>query len=152
MAGVNKVILLGRLGKDPDLTYSKNSGKAVCRINLATSEKYNGEERTEWHNVVMFDRQAEVANEYLRKGSQVYIEGRIQTRKWQDQNGNDRYMTEIIGTSLQLIGGKSDQTAPPRNDQGGGQASGQTEPKKPKQDEFGDWNTRPGHIEEDFPF
>ena len=110
MAGVNKAIILGRLGKDPELRHSQTSGKAVCRFSVATSDRFgNGEERTEWHNVVLFDRQAEVASEYLAKGRQVYIEGRIQTRKWQDQDGKDRYTTEIIGQTMQFIGGRSEQ-------------------------------------------
>ncbi|MDR1920389.1 MAG: single-stranded DNA-binding protein, partial [Candidatus Adiutrix sp.] len=83
MAGVNKVILVGNLGKDPEMKYGQNSGKAVCRFSLATTERFSGEDRTEWHNIVCFDRLAEIVNEYLAKGRQVYIEGRIQTRKWQ---------------------------------------------------------------------
>lgn len=110
MAGVNKAIILGRLGKDPELKYSQASGKAVCRLAVATSEKLSsGEERTEWHNIVLFDRQAEVANEYLAKGRQVYIEGRIQTRKWQGQDGQDRYSTEIVASTMQFIGSRSEQ-------------------------------------------
>ncbi len=109
MAGVNKVILLGRLGKDPEMKYGQSSNIPVCRFSLATSERTKGgEEKTEWHNIVLFDRLAEIANDYLAKGRQVYIEGRIQTRKWQDQNGNDRYMTEIVGNNMQLLGSRSD--------------------------------------------
>ena len=104
MAGVNKGILLGRLGKDPELRTSQ-SGTDICRFSLATSEKWNGEEKTEWHNLVAFGWLAEVAAEYLNKGSQVYIEGRIQTRKWQDKNGQDRFQTEIVVGSLQMLGG-----------------------------------------------
>ena len=104
MAGVNKVILLGRLGKDPEMKYGQSSNVPVCRFSLATSERSRGgEEKTEWHNIICFDRLAEIANEYLAKGRQVYIEGRIQTRKWQDQNGNDRYTTEIIANNMQML-------------------------------------------------
>jgi len=110
--GVNKVILVGNLGKDPEVRYTANGG-AVANITLATSEswkdKQTGEnqERTEWHRVVMFNRLGEVAGEYLRKGSQVYIEGKIQTRKWQDQNGQDRYTTEIVANEMQMLGSRS---------------------------------------------
>lgn len=108
---VNKVILVGRLGKDPETRYMTNS-EAVTNVTLATSEKYkdkSGEsvEKTEWHNLVFYRRLAEVAGEYLKKGSQIYIEGRIQTRKWQDKEGNDRYTTEVIVNEMQMLGGKS---------------------------------------------
>ena len=119
--GVNKVILLGNLGADPETRYTQ-SGSAVTNIRLATSDswrdKQSGEmqERTEWHRVVMFSRLAEVAAEYLRKGSQCYVEGRIQTRKWQGQDGQDRYTTEVVASELRLIGGRggSGGGAPPR--------------------------------------
>lgn len=121
MAGVNKVILIGNLGKDPELKYGQTSGKAVCRFSLATTERWGGEDRTEWHNIVCFDRTAEIANEYLAKGRQVYIEGRIQNRKWQDQGGQDRYMTEILVSNLTLLGGRREggddyASAPPRRE------------------------------------
>jgi len=109
--GVNKVILVGNLGQDPETKYMP-SGQAVCNISIATTESWNdktsGEkvEKTEWHRVVFFRRLAEIAGEYLRKGSQVYIEGRLQTRKWQDQSGNDRYTTEIVANEMQMLGGK----------------------------------------------
>ncbi|WP_323083946.1 single-stranded DNA-binding protein [Providencia alcalifaciens] len=111
--GINKVILIGHLGKDPEIRYMPNGG-AVANITLATSEswrdKQSGElkEKTEWHGVVIFGKLAEVAGEYLKKGSQVYIEGSLQTRKWQDQSGQDRYTTEVvvnIGGSMQMLGG-----------------------------------------------
>ena len=104
MAGVNKAILVGNLGKDPDLKYTQ-SGKAMVNFSLATTERWGGEDRTEWHNIVMFDRLAEIANEYLRKGRTVYIEGRIQTRSWEDQSGNKRYITEVVASSMQMLGG-----------------------------------------------
>ena len=111
--GVNKCILVGNLGKDPETRYTP-SGSAVTNITVATAEswkdKQTGEqqERTEWHRVVFFNRLAEVAGEYLRKGSQVYIEGKIQTRKWQDKNGQDRYTTEIVGNEMQMLGSRGD--------------------------------------------
>ena len=109
--GVNKVILVGNLGKDPEVRYMPN-GNAVANITLATSEswkdKTSGEqqEKTEWHRIVMFRRLGEIAGEYLKKGSQVYIEGKLQTRKWQDNSGNDRYTTEIVASDMQMLGGR----------------------------------------------
>jgi len=111
MKGVNKVILVGSLGKDPEVRYSPE-GKAMANISVATSEQWNdkqtGEkvEKTEWHKVVFFGRLAEVVGEYLKKGSQVYIEGKIQTRKWQDRDGNDKYTTEVVAREMQMLGGK----------------------------------------------
>ncbi|TDQ59447.1 single-strand binding protein [Mesocricetibacter intestinalis] len=112
MAGINKVIIVGNLGNDPEIRTMPN-GEAVANISVATSEswtdKNTGERReiTEWHRIVFYRRQAEVAGEYLRKGSQVYVEGRLRTRKWQDQNGQDRYTTEIQGDVLQMLGGRN---------------------------------------------
>jgi len=109
--GINKVILVGNLGKDPETRYMPN-GKAVTNFSIATSEswkdKQTGEQReqTEWHSVVMYDRLAEIAAEYLRKGSQIYVEGRIRTRKWQDKEGNDRYTTEIVANEMNMLGGR----------------------------------------------
>lgn len=109
---VNKVILVGRLGKDPETRYM-TSGEAVTNVTLATSENWkdkSGEkqEKTEWHNLVFYRRLAEVAGEYLKKGSQIYVEGKIQTRKWQDkETGKDRYTTEIVVNEMQMLGGKS---------------------------------------------
>lgn len=106
--GINKVILIGNLGADPD-TRSTAGGNAVTNLSLATSEtwrdKQSGEmnEKTEWHRVVMFSKLAEIAGEYLRKGSKVYIEGRLQTRKWQDRDGNERYTTEIVANDMQML-------------------------------------------------
>jgi len=109
MASVNKVILLGNLGRDPETRYT-TGGDAVTNLNIATSEQWkdkNGEkqERTEWHRVVLFGRQAEIAGEYLKKGRSVYIEGRLQTRKYTDKDGVEKYSTEIVGDRMQLIGG-----------------------------------------------
>jgi single-strand DNA-binding protein len=109
--GVNKVILIGNLGQDPDTRYMP-SGKAVTNIRIATSESWKDkqtgdqQERTEWHSVVMYDKLGEIAAEYLRKGSQVYIEGKLRTRKWQDKEGKDRYTTEIIADQMQMLGGR----------------------------------------------
>ena len=109
--GINKVILIGNLGADPE-TRAMPSGTTVANLRVATSEswrdKQTGEqqERTEWHRVALFGRLAEIAGEYLRKGSQVYIEGSLRTRKWQDKQGNERYSTEIIGNDLQMLGGR----------------------------------------------
>ena len=109
--GVNKVILVGNLGKDPEVRYMPN-GNAIANITLATTEswkdKQSGEqqEKTEWHRIVMFRRLGEIAGEYLKKGSQVYIEGKLQTRKWQDNSGNDRYTTEIVANEMQMLGGR----------------------------------------------
>ena len=109
--GINKVILVGNLGADPETRYMP-SGGAVTNIRIATSDswkdKQSGEqqERTEWHRVVFFNRRAEIAAEYLRKGSQVYVEGRIQTRKWQGQDGADRYTTEIVANEMQMLGSR----------------------------------------------
>ena len=121
--GINKVILIGNLGNDPDTRYT-SSGAAVANVSIATSESWkdreSGEqqERTEWHRVVFFGRLAEIVSEYLRKGSQIYVEGRLQTRKWQDKDGNDRYTTEIVANEMQMLGsrgGSADmgQSAPP---------------------------------------
>ena len=109
--GINKVILIGNLGNDPDVRYTAG-GAAVSNISLATTESWkdreSGEqqEKTEWHRVVFFGKLAEIVAEYLKKGSQVYIEGRLQTRKWQDKEGNDRYTTEIVASEMQMLGGR----------------------------------------------
>lgn len=110
MASVNKVILIGNLGKDPETRYLP-SGDAVANFSIATTEKFKDksgamQEHTEWHRISFFGRQAEIAGEYLKKGSPVYVEGRIRTRKWQDKEGNDRYSTEIVGDRMQLLGGR----------------------------------------------
>lgn len=113
--GVNKVILVGNLGKDPEIRYTAD-GRAIANITVATSESWKDkssgqqQEKTEWHRVVIFGKLAEIAGEYLRKGSQVYFEGKLQTRKWQDQSGQDRYTTEVvvdINGQMQMLGGRS---------------------------------------------
>jgi single-strand DNA-binding protein len=110
MAGVNKAILIGNLGKDPELRYTPG-GQAVASFSLATSEKWRDkdgvmQDRTEWHNIVVWGRQAETAKEYLAKGRPVYVEGRIQTRSWDDKDGNKRYTTEIVAQRLQFLGAR----------------------------------------------
>ncbi len=110
--GVNKVMLIGHLGRDPEVRYSAN-GQAIANITLATSEgwkdKNTGEkqERTEWHRIVFFGRLAEIAGEYLKKGMQIYVGGRLQTRKWQDKEGVDRYTTEIVASDMQMLGSRA---------------------------------------------
>jgi len=119
--GINKVILVGNLGADPETRYMP-SGGAVTNIRIATSESWKDkntgdqQERTEWHSVAFFGRLAEVAGEYLRKGSQVYVEGRLRTRKWQDRDGNDRYTTEVIASEMQMLGGRPGSGAPARSE------------------------------------
>ena len=109
--GVNKVILVGNLGADPE-TRSMPSGMTVTNIRIATNETWKDkasgaqQERTEWHSIALFGRLGEIASEYLRKGSQVFVEGKLRTRKWQDKQGNDRYTTEIIGDNMQMLGGR----------------------------------------------
>lgn len=116
MASVNKAILIGNLGADPELRYTP-SGAAVASFNIATTDKWKGkdgqmQERTDWHRIILWERQAEIAKEYLRKGSSVYIEGRIQTRNYEDKDGVKRYVTEIIGQRMQLLGGRAGAGAP----------------------------------------
>ena len=126
--GINKVILVGNLGNDPEVRYA-NNGAAIANISVATSEswkdKNTGEqqERTEWHRVVLFNRLGEIAGEYLRKGSKVYIEGKLQTRKWQDQSGQDKYTTEIVGNEMQMLDSRGDNAG-----QGGGYQARQPAP------------------------
>src|SRR5712671_6766718 len=123
--GVNKVILVGNLGKDPETRYMP-SGSAVTNLTLATSESWKDkqtgdpQERTEWHKIAMFGRLAEIAAEYLRKGSQVYIEGKLRTRKWQDKEGKDRYTTEIVADNMQMLGGRAGGAGATGGERGGG--------------------------------
>ncbi|NCF72809.1 MAG: single-stranded DNA-binding protein [Gammaproteobacteria bacterium] len=155
--GINKVIIVGNVGGDPETRYMP-SGSAVTNLTIATNEswkdKQTGEqkERTEWHRVAMFNRLAEIAAEYLRKGSQVYIEGKLRTRKWQDKSGNDRYTTEIVADEMQMLGGRggsggggnfgggapSDGGQQGGGQQGGGQQGGGNAPPQPGPDDFDD--------------
>ncbi|CCQ10406.1 Single-stranded DNA-binding protein [Pseudoalteromonas luteoviolacea B = ATCC 29581] len=148
--GVNKVILVGNLGQDPEVRYMPN-GNGVANISIATTDSWKDkntgqlQERTEWHRVVLFGKLAEVAGEYLRKGSQVYIEGRLQTRKWTDQGGQERYTTEIVvdmGGQMQMLGGRTEgqsggyQNAPqsaPAQNHGGGYGQPQSSSMSPQQ-------------------
>ncbi|ELY2519533.1 single-stranded DNA-binding protein [Cronobacter sakazakii] len=147
--GVNKVILVGNLGQDPEVRYMPNGG-AVTSLRLATSEswrdKQTGEmkEVTEWHSVVLYGKLAEVAGEYLRKGSQVYIEGQLRTRKWQDQSGQDRYLTEVVvnvGGTMQMLGGKQQSDQPKQQSQ-------TTKQKPPSQQS----SVPPMDFDDDIPF
>ena len=137
MASINKVILIGNLGRDPEVRYTPN-GNAICNISVATTrnwkDKTSGDkvEETEWHRVVFYDRLAEVAGEYLKKGRPVYVEGRLKTRKWQDKEGKDVYTTEVIADNMQLLGGRegmggSDAGGDSGYDQGGGRGEGRGE-------------------------
>lgn len=131
--GINKVILIGNLGQDPEVRFTAG-GTAVATLNIATSDSWldrnsgQRQERTEWHRVILFKKTAEIAQQYLRKGSKVYIEGRLQTRKWQDQSGQDRYTTEIVANDMQMLDSGGQQQAPqqggyqqpPQNQQRGG--------------------------------
>ena len=121
MNGVNKVIIIGTLGQDPDVKYTA-SGDAVVNVSVATNEKWKNkqgepQEKTEWHRIVLFGKVAEIAAKYLKKGGQVYFEGKIQTRKWQDKDGNDKYTTEIVANQMQMLGGREvkDESAAPKD-------------------------------------
>jgi len=152
--GINKVILVGNLGKDPETRYMPN-GKAVTDFSIATSEswkdKQTGEQReqTEWHSVVMYDRLAEIAAEYLRKGSQVYIEGKLRTRKWQDKEGRDRYTTEVISNEMQMLGSRggggagTESRSEPRATGGGGERAAPASAPAPEREEV---------FDDDIPF
>jgi single-strand DNA-binding protein len=151
--GVNKVIIVGNLGQDPETRYMP-SGAAVTNFTVATNEswkdKQTGEQkdRTEWHRVAMFNRLAEIAAEYLRKGSQVYIEGKLRTRKWQGQDGNDRYTTEIIADEMQMLGGRGgggggSYGGPQGGGSGGGSGGGGGAPPAP---------SGPDDFDDDIPF
>jgi single-strand DNA-binding protein len=152
--GVNKVIIIGNLGADPE-TRAMPSGTTVANLRVATSEswrdKQTGEqqERTEWHRVALFGRLAEVAGEYLRKGSQVYIEGSLRTRKWQDKQGNERYSTEIVGNELQMLGGRGGAAA------GGGAATtsaASTAAPAYAEESAGGGGSRSEEFDDDIPF
>ena len=162
MASVNKVVLIGNLGKDPETRYSPNGG-AICNVRLATTrnwkDKTSGErkEETEWHSVVFYDRLAEIAGEYLKKGRPVYVEGRLKTRKWQDKEGQERYTTEIIATEMQLLGsregmgggggGGGEEGGYSRESQGGGgRSAGAAPARKPAP------AASLGDMDDDIPF
>lgn len=141
--GVNKVILVGNLGNDPEVRYMPN-GNAVANLSLATSESWKDQqgqmqERTEWHRLTMYRRLAEIAGEYLKKGSQIYCEGKLQTRKWQDQQGQDRYTTEIIVDQMQMLGGRDG------GGQGGQGGGGYQQRPQGNQGGYGNNNQSGGH-------
>jgi single-strand DNA-binding protein len=146
--GINKVILVGNLGQDPETRYMP-SGKAVTNLRLATSDswkdKQTGEQReqTEWHSIVMYDRLAEIAAEYLRKGSQIYVEGRLKTRKWQDKEGKDRYTTEVIASEMQMLGSRG-------GDRAG--AEPRSEPRSAPSQERSVQPAAAGEFDDDIPF
>jgi single-strand DNA-binding protein len=143
--GINKVILVGNLGADPETRYTP-SGSAVTKIRIATSESWKDrqtgerQERTEWHRIVFFGRLAEIAGEYLKKGSQVYVEGSLRTDKWQDQSGQDRYTTEIVANEMQMLGGRAGAGAPASSDDSRG--FGSAEPS----------TAREPALDDDIPF
>lgn len=146
MAGINKVIIVGNLGNDPEIRTMPN-GELVANITVATSEswtdKNTGErkEQTEWHRIVLYRRLAEIAGQYLTKGSQVYIEGRLKTRKWQDNNGQDRYTTEIQGDNFQMLGGRNQDAAqnqPPKQQDKQQKAQSKPQQSDPPVDAFDD--------------
>ena len=151
--GVNKVILVGNLGKDPETRYMP-SGAAVTNLRIATTESWKDkqsgdqQERTEWHSVAMFGRLAEIAAEYLRKGSQVYIEGKLRTRKWQDKEGKDRYTTEIVADEMQMLGSKGGGGASASAGAGAGAAAGAGSGRAAVNDSGGP----PGDFDDDIPF
>ena len=162
--GVNKVILIGNLGQDPELRYT-GSGTAVCNMRLATSETYkdrdgNQVENTEWHNVVAWSRLAEICGEYLKKGSQVYFEGQLQTRQWEDRDGNTRYTTEVKVREMTMLGGRDgggsggggydfDQSQPQRQSTGGGNSGGGRPQRQQQPAQTDDYSFEP---DDDLPF
>ncbi|MFC1731462.1 single-stranded DNA-binding protein [candidate division KSB1 bacterium] len=142
MSSINKVILIGRLGQDPELKYLPN-GDAVCNFSIATSESWKdrdgqAQERTEWHNIATFRRLAEICGEYLKKGKQVYIEGKLRTRSWEDQNGQKRYVTEIIANEMKMLG---------RRDEDIG-----SESSTPQQNQKNEASQPPATDDDDLPF
>lgn len=153
MASVNKVILIGNLGRDPEVRYMPDGG-AITNISIATTENWkdkNGEkqEKTEWHRVAFFGKLAEIAGEYLKKGSQVYVEGRLQTRKWQDKDGNDKYTTEIVADRMQMLGSRQGMGGGDRGEsperESAPRAAGKPAAAKPAGSKFDD-------FEDDIPF
>lgn len=148
MASVNKVILIGNLGKDPEVRYMP-SGEAITNINIATTDTWkdkNGEkqERTEWHRIAFFGKLAEIAGEYLKKGNPVYVEGRLQTRKWQDKDGKDRYTTEIVAEKMQMLGSRGGGSDAPY----AGESASRSAPASGAQKPAADFND----FDDDIPF
>ena len=164
--GINKVILVGTLGRDPEVRYMP-SGGAVANLNLATNESWKDkqsgqmQERTEWHRIVMFNRLAEIAGEYLKKGQQIYVEGKLQTRKWQGQDGQDRYTTEIVANEMQMLGGRSGGGQGGGDDYGmgggiqggmGGGAPSRPAPQQQKPQQSESFNEGMDDFDDDIPF
>ena len=157
MPSVNKVILMGNLGRDPEVRFMPN-GDAVCNFSIATTDSWKDkagerQEKTEWHNIVMYRRLAEIAGEYLKKGRPVYLEGRLQTRKWQTKEGQDRYTTEIIADSMQMLGGRDG--APTQDSQPSSQpeAKDEFDQNPPSNNQSGSSNNSSfDEFEDDIPF
>jgi single-strand DNA-binding protein len=157
MASVNKVILIGNLGRDPETRYMPDGG-AITNISIATTEQWKDkqgekQEKTEWHRVAFFGKLAEIAGEYLKKGSQVYVEGRLQTRKWQDKDGADKYTTEIVANAMQMLGsrqgmGGGDRGEPPPDREAGGSRPAGAAAGKPAAKSGGKFDD----FEDDIPF
>ena len=155
MASVNKVILIGNLGRDPETRYMPDGG-AVTNVSIATTESWkdkNGEtqEKTEWHRVAFFGKLAEIAGEYLKKGSQVYVEGRLQTRKWQDKDGQDKYTTEIVADRMQMLGSRQGMGGGEREG-GGGDREGASRPAAAKPAAGKPAGSKFDDFEDDIPF
>lgn len=153
MASVNKVILVGNLGADPEVRYLPG-GEAVANLRLATTDTWkdkegNKQELTEWHRVSFFGRQAEVCGQYLKKGSQIYVEGAIRTRKWQDKDGQDRYTTEVKGDRMQMLGGRQGMGDEPPRESGGGRPAARPQAQTPPNSSMGG---NFGDVEDDIPF
>jgi single-strand DNA-binding protein len=154
--GINKVILIGNLGQDPETRYMP-SGSAVTNLRIATTESFKDketgdrQERTEWHSVAMFGKLAEISAEYLKKGSQVYIEGRLRTRKWQDKEGKDRYSTEIIADEMQMLGGRGG-AGGGSQDEGGSYGGGSSRPARKPQAKAQAATADSPEFDDDIPF
>ena len=138
---VNKVILVGHLGQNPEIKYTP-AGQAVCNVSLATNESWTGkdgqkQEKTEWHRIVLFGKLAELAGQYLQKGRQIYLEGKLQTRSWQDKEGQTRYTTEVVGQTMQFLGGN---------------AGAGSQRQQPQQADYAPVQSEPSFTEEDIPF
>jgi len=152
--GINKVILIGNLGAEPEVRYMP-SGQAVANVRLATNESWRdketgeNQERTEWHAVVFFGKLAEIVKEYLHKGSQVYVEGRIRTRKWQDRDGHDRYTTEIVANDMQMLGGRGGATAPMEDEP---PPHGEAQASSPASVSSGSGSGAAADLDDDIPF
>ena len=158
--GVNKVILIGNLGQDPEIRYMPN-GKAVANLSIATSESWNDQqgqkqEKTEWHRITAYDKLADIIGEYVKKGSKIYVEGKLQTRKWQDQQGQDKYTTEVIINQMQMLDGKRDggnggsqQAQPARPQSAPQRPPQQSVPQHPAQPQY---NEPPIDFDQDIPF